>query len=70
MVKNFNVNKKLFKGQFHERHTFSVNFQGNEYQGIYHNGKISWFNPQPINHIKEKYLAIMESIVHKKMCYR
>lgn len=41
--------KTLFEGQVHERYRFTLNFQGNEFQGIYHKGKIHWFNPQP-NH--------------------
>ena len=40
MIQDFKV-KPLFEDQFHERHQFTLNIEGDNYQGIFHNGKIS-----------------------------
>ena len=66
MVNTFNVEKKMFEGQFHERDQFSLNFEGNHYKGIYHNGKISWFHPHPLNDLKKEHLTNMEEKFIKK----
>ena len=54
MFNTFNIEKKMFEGQFHERDQFSLNVEGNHYKGIYHNGDISWFHPHPLNDLKER----------------
>lgn len=67
MLKNFKIKKQLFKNQIHERYLFSINCKGNDYQGIYHDGEISWFNPHPFNDLREKQLERVESSVSTKM---
>ncbi|KAB2329739.1 hypothetical protein F7731_21585 [Cytobacillus depressus] len=67
MLSNFNIEKTLFKNQFSERYQFVLNHKGKNLKGLYHNGEIMWFNPQPINYLKEKHLDKIESKVHKKM---
>ena len=67
MVKTFNVEKRLFKGHFHERDQFLLNYDGNDYRGIYHNGTISWFHPQPLNDLEKDHFINLEEKVHKKM---
>ncbi|MEH7092981.1 DUF5342 family protein (plasmid) [Priestia megaterium] len=66
MFENFEV-KPLFEGQVHERHQFSLYIQGNEYQGIFHDGDIHWFNPHPQNALEENHLQAVESKVHNLM---
>lgn len=63
----FSIEKTLFKNQFHERYQFVLNYKGNDFKGIYHKKEISWFNPQPLNYLKEKHLDKVEAKVHKKM---
>ena len=67
MVNNFDIEKKLFEDHLHERHQFSLNYKGNNYKGIYHNGDISWFHPQPQNNLEEEHLKGVEEEVHKRM---
>ena len=49
--------KPLFEDQFHERHQFELNYEGDNYQGIFHNEEIQWFHPQPKKNLKEDDLA-------------
>ena len=67
MFNTFNIEKKMFEGQFHERDQFSLNVEGNHYKGIYHNGDITWFHPHPLNDVKKEYLTNMEEEIHKRM---
>ena len=67
MLSEFEITKVLFEDQIHERFSFVINYQGNEYQGLYHEGVINWFNPQPLNEIGEKQLEIIESKVTEKI---
>ncbi|GAA0134006.1 hypothetical protein YSY43_08460 [Paenibacillus sp. YSY-4.3] len=57
--------KALFKNQVHERKQFSLKFKGDSYQGIFHDGKIQWFHPQP-----QKKLEEVESKVHELLSNR
>ncbi|WP_191991974.1 DUF5342 family protein [Bacillus aerolatus] len=59
--------KKLFENQIHERHQFSMNIEGNDYRGIYRDGEINWFNPMPIQTLKEIHFEAIESKVHELM---
>ncbi|KAA0964902.1 hypothetical protein FQ087_00800 [Sporosarcina sp. ANT_H38] len=63
MITKFQLTKILFQNQFHERYSFSLNYQGNNFQGIYHKGVIDWFNPHPFNKIGSQQLGKLESIV-------
>ena len=67
MLKNFKIKKQLFKNQIHERYIFSINCKGNDYQGIYHEGEISWFNPHPFNDLKEEHIEKVEFKVNTQM---
>lgn len=67
MINNLQITKALFQDQIHERFSFSVNYQGNDYQGIYHAGDISWFNPHPLNKLQKNRLEKVESEVDDKM---
>ncbi|KAB2336163.1 hypothetical protein F7731_11735 [Cytobacillus depressus] len=67
MLTYFNIEKTLFKSQFSERYQFVLNYKGKDFKGLYHNGEIMWFNPQPLNSLKEKHFDKIESQVHKKM---
>ncbi|KAB2328354.1 hypothetical protein F7731_25740 [Cytobacillus depressus] len=67
MLTNFTIEKTLFKNQFSERYQFVLDVKGNEFKGLYHNGEITWFNPQPLNYLEEKHLDKVESNVLKKM---
>jgi hypothetical protein len=66
MFENFEVNK-LFEGQAHERHQFSLHIQGDEYKGLIRDGKIHWYNPHPKQKIAEKDLHAVESQVFNRM---
>jgi hypothetical protein len=63
MLNKFQINKTLFQNQIHERFSFSVNYHGNDYQGLYHEGVINWFNPQPFTKLGAKQLKQIESNV-------
>ncbi|NEU31231.1 YheE family protein [bacterium LRH843] len=67
MLTNFNIEKTLFKNQFHERYQFELNYKGHDFKGLYHNNEITWFNPQPFHYVEEKHLDKVEANVHKKM---
>lgn len=61
--------KPLFKDQFHEREQFKLNFEGDSYQGIFHEGKIQWFHPQPQSKLNDEDLEDVESKVHDLMSH-
>lgn len=63
---NFEV-KHLFEDQVHERHQFQLNIAGDSYQGIFHEGEIKWFHPQPHNKLDEDHLQQVEEKVHDVM---
>jgi len=63
-IENIDV-KKMFEDQVHERHHFKVNIKGDEYAGIYHNGEVQWFNPQPRNTIEDEHIDNVESSIHE-----
>lgn len=56
--------KSLFEGQIHERHQFKLKIHGYDYQGLFHNGEIQWFNPHPKNKLEENHLTDIESKVY------
>ncbi|MFK2825382.1 DUF5342 family protein [Bacillus sp. B190/17] len=65
-LESFEV-KPLFGDQVHERHQFTLNIQGNQYQGIFHEKEISWFHPHPERSLEEGHLKVVESEVHDLM---
>lgn len=67
MITNFQITKTLFQNQFHERFSFSLNYQGNNFQGIFHKGVIDWFNPHPLYKLESHQLQQVESTVADKM---
>ncbi|WP_428912331.1 DUF5342 family protein [Niallia sp. Krafla_26] len=67
MFNHFELEKKMFEGQFHERYQFSLHYKEKQYKGIYHHGDITWFHPLPLNDLKEEQLTTMEEEVHKRM---
>ncbi|WP_243458108.1 YheE family protein [Sporosarcina sp. Te-1] len=56
--------KPMFEGQIHERQQFKVTIDGNDYQGIYHEGDIDWFHPHPENDLSDAHVDHIESQVH------
>ncbi|MCG7336900.1 YheE family protein [Sporosarcina sp. ACRSM] len=67
MLSKFQIKKELFQDQTHEWFSFSVLIQGNEFQGLYHEGDINWFNPQPCHKLEAEQLQQLESNVSNKM---
>ncbi|HJF31218.1 MAG TPA: YheE family protein [Sporosarcina psychrophila] len=67
MLKQFQITKALFQNQVNERFSFSLNYKGNDFQGIYHEGVINWFNPHPLNKIEKEQLGQVESSVADNM---
>ncbi|WP_338469737.1 DUF5342 family protein [Niallia sp. XMNu-256] len=67
LVNNFNIEKKMFEGQIHERYQFSFSYEENQYKGIYHDGDISWFHPHPLNDLEKENLTNIEEEVHIKL---
>jgi Family of unknown function (DUF5342) len=59
--------KPLFEDQVHERHQFTLNFEGDHYHGIFHDEEIQWFHPQPENNLEEEDLQDLESKVYDLM---
>jgi hypothetical protein len=59
--------KPMFEDQFHERHQFTLSIQGGNYQGIYHDGEIHWFHPQPKVKLEEQDLRDLETKVYDLM---
>ncbi|WP_049682770.1 DUF5342 family protein [Peribacillus loiseleuriae] len=59
--------KPLFEDQFHERHQFELNHEGDSYQGIFHNEEIHWLHPQPKHQLEEDDLQDLESKVYDLM---
>ncbi|WP_438350537.1 DUF5342 family protein [Paenibacillus sp. FA6] len=66
MFQHFEV-KPLFEDQIHERHQFSVYLEGSDYNGLYHEGEISWFNPQPQHILEEQLIVLVEAEIHRRM---
>ena len=66
-VNNFDIDKKMFEDHLHERYQFSLNHRGNNYKGMYHNGAISWFHPQPQNDLEDEHLNNLEEEVHERL---
>ncbi|RHW31383.1 hypothetical protein D1B33_17900 [Lysinibacillus yapensis] len=62
MYQQFKV-KPMFKDQVHERHHFTLKMEGTNYQGIYHEGKIQWFHPQPEAKLEDKEVRNLENKV-------
>ncbi|AZU64498.1 DUF5342 family protein [Neobacillus mesonae] len=67
MFNNFDIEKTMFEGQFHERYQFSLNYKGNHYKGIYHDGDIAWFQPHPLNDLEKEFLNNIEEKVQERM---
>jgi hypothetical protein len=68
LVNDFDIEKKMFEDHsLHERYQFSLNYQGSNYKGIYHNGDISWFHPQPHNELEDEHINNIEEAVYKKI---
>ncbi|WP_428912323.1 hypothetical protein [Niallia sp. Krafla_26] len=58
---------KMFEDQKHERHKFKVSIQGDEYNGILHNGEVQWFNPQPRKKLEDEHVDHVESSIHEHL---
>lgn len=58
-VHSFEV-KPMFEGQVHERQQFSLNVDGDNFQGIFHEGEIQWFHPLPQNKLEEDIIEDIE----------
>lgn len=56
--------RTILEGQIHERLHFSLDVEGKEYQGHYHDGEIQWLNPHPQNAIGDGQLESIESDIH------
>ena len=63
---DFNANPS-FKDQSAERHKFALNFDGINYQGIFHNEEIQWLHPQPKQQLEKNDLLDLEAKVHGLM---
>lgn len=65
MIKDFQV-ELLFEGQVHERYQFKLKINGNDYRGIFEEGEINWFNPQPetITVIESQVFNLMSEYLH------
>lgn len=57
----------MFEDQVHERHQFKLSVEGTDYQGLFHEGEIQWFNPHPKHTLEENHVGAIESQVHKLM---
>ena len=66
MFENFEV-KLIFVDQPHERHQFKLSIQGIDYQGLFHEKEIQWFNPHPEKKFDENHVESIESQVHELM---
>lgn len=66
MFQNFEI-KSMFDEQVHERRQFKLTVEGTDYQGIFHEGEIHWFNPHPKHTLKGNHVEALESQVHEMM---
>jgi len=48
-------------------HMFKLKIQGEEFKGIFRDGKIEWFDPKPKRKVKEEYVEKVEEKVQEKM---
>ncbi|RDW22111.1 hypothetical protein [Oceanobacillus chungangensis] len=62
----FNIEKTLLN----KRKLFVFNYKGKDLKGVYHNGEITWFHPQPVTFLNNQHLDEIESKVHKEMIDR
>lgn len=65
MIENFNVRKELFEDTPNETLHFELTFEGKEYQGLYKEGEVSWFQMHPDQEIDEMKLKELEVEVRK-----
>ena len=56
--------KPLFEGQIHERQQFKVNIKGDEYTGIFHDGDVQWYHPQPMDKLEDREVDAAEAKVY------
>ncbi|CAM3259168.1 DUF5342 domain-containing protein [Filibacter tadaridae] len=66
MIEHFEV-EQLFADQVHERYQFKLKIKGNDHQGLFEDGRIKWFNPQPETIHEVESIAAIESQVHGLM---
>lgn len=66
-VKDFEVEQILSDHQKHRRHAFSFTIEGDEFKGHFHEGEITWMNPNPNQMIGEEKVAVIENEIHKLM---
>jgi hypothetical protein len=63
MLQNFEVITPLFEDQVNERFQFSVSVDGNEFQGIFHDDEVQWFQPHPTSIIEEDEVTFVEASI-------
>lgn len=61
MLDDVKKEEPLFEGQVNEMPQFTLVFNGEEYQGVFIDGEVSWYHPQPTSVIGEKELDAIES---------
>ncbi|CAM4024069.1 hypothetical protein [Lederbergia lenta] len=59
--------KPMFDDKPQEAHIFKLTIQGNEYKGVFHEGKIQWLHPTPKRNFKEEHVEKIEEKIHEKM---
>ncbi|MGE7022472.1 hypothetical protein [Solibacillus cecembensis] len=59
--------KPAFEDRIHERHHFSLQVQGESYNGFVHEGEIQWFHPQPQQKLEDELVQAIESEIHEKV---
>lgn len=65
-VKNFEVEQMLSDHQKHKRHAFSFKVEGVEFKGHFHEGEITWMNPNPKQMIEEEEeVNAIENKIHE-----
>ncbi|KAB2328676.1 hypothetical protein F7731_24445 [Cytobacillus depressus] len=61
-IEDFEI-EKVFENQMHERYQFTLQVFGEEFKGFVHDGEVQWFQPQPMQKLKDKHVLAIESEV-------
>ncbi len=62
-MKNIIVITPLFEGQVNERFQFTLNIEGQDYRGIFHDQKVQGFQPQPNEKLEKEHFNFAVSNV-------
>ncbi|RST74375.1 hypothetical protein D4T97_011965 [Siminovitchia acidinfaciens] len=65
-IEHFEVDT-VFDNRVHERYSFTLKIEGDEYKGHFHEDEIQWLHPHPKQMLGEEQMEAIESKIHLLM---